>query len=86
MIRAIGFFAFMTFVVGEPARAAEIGKAPCEPQPECRVVTTPLVPGAPTIGIRGLGKTLEDTSKVFDKVNKDAGRDTLRLPQNQLQR
>lgn len=34
---------------------------PCEPQPDCRIVVSPLTPGAPGVGIRD--KALIDVSK-----------------------
>jgi hypothetical protein len=78
MIRSAALLTIVALISAGHARANE---EPCTPQPQCRVLRTPLIPGAPTTGMRQQ-RTISEKSedKILDKAGADIKRDTFRLP------
>jgi hypothetical protein len=67
MIRALFLLALSLGLLGHEAQA-QINEENCKPQPQCRILYTPLKPGAPTTGLRPQESRRDSTGRTGDAI------------------
>jgi hypothetical protein len=72
------FIVIAIIIFGSSVGADAQGSA-CTPQPECRIIKSPLIPGAPTTGMTPQKGRPGETKNLLD-TNTKINRDTFRLP------
>lgn len=79
---ALVALAALLAVVPTSAPQAQTTRDNCTPQPECRLLSSKLQPGAPTTGMKAQGKAPPGNfeQKIFTDTSRSISRDSYRLP------